>query len=55
MMVYHRILSVVPCVTQQTLFIHPVSRSLHICYSQTPGPPRPPLPALGNLKSVLYV
>ena len=54
-MVYHRILSTVPCAIQQDLVVYPSYTSLHLLIPNSQSIP-PPLPLpLGNHKSALYV
>ena len=50
-MVYHRILNIVPCATQEDLVAYPSHIMVCLCWSQTPSPST--LFTLGNHKSVL--
>ena len=55
-MVYHRILNIVPCVySRALLFIHFLFNSLHLLTSNSQSIPLPPPLAFGNHKSVLCV
>ena len=52
-MVYHRILNIVPCATQEDLVAYPFHIMVCLCWSQAPSPSV--LFTLGNHKSVLRV
>ena len=56
-MVYHRILPIVPCASCSTLlFAHPMYNSLHLLIPNSQSLPPPALsPLATNHKSVLYV
>ena len=56
-MVYHKILNIVPCTIYiwALLFIHSIYNSLHLLTPTSQSTPLPPFLPLGKHKSVLYV